>query len=96
MRLNVLSKHSTKSERRVYEVLKKLKLPFRHRWLVQGREIDFIVGKLAIEIDGHEQDEEKNNLLVSLGYTPVHLHNSEVTEEHITKLIQTYKWLLQK
>lgn len=76
-------------------MLKRLKLPFRHRWIIHGREVDFVVGKLAIEIDGHEQDEHKNNLLVEAGYTPVHLHNSECDEKTINQLLETHKWLYQ-
>lgn len=71
-------KHSTKAERVFHEILKELRLPFRHHWLVNGREVDFIVGKLAIDIDGHEQDEQKNKMLADSGYTPIHLDNREV------------------
>lgn len=62
----------------MHELLKELRLPFRHRWLVNNREVDFIVGKLAVEINGHVQDPEKNNMLVQLGYVPVHFHNKEI------------------
>ena len=71
-------KHSTKPERIVYEVLKELHIPFKHRWLVNGYEIDFIVKNYAIEIDGHEQDGDKNHLLVEAGYIPIHFHNDEI------------------
>lgn len=91
MRLNLQKKHTTKAERRVYELLKRHRLPFRHRWIIHGREVDFLIGKLIIEVDGHEQDVEKNNLLASLGYTPIHVHNSEVSETYINQLLQTYK-----
>lgn len=90
MRYNISKKHSTKTERIVYEVLKELKTPFKHRWMVNGREIDFVIDKLCIEIDGHEQDIEKNNQLVKLGYTPIHLHNTEITKENIIKLLKQY------
>ena len=90
MRLNLHRKHTTKSERIVYEVLKALHIPFRHRWYINGREVDFLTGNLVIEVDGHEQDSEKNNLLITLGYTPVHVHNSEATRDNITKILQTY------
>lgn len=96
MRKVLLTKHTTKAERRVYEVLKRFRLSFRHRWIIHGREVDFIVGKLAIEIDGHEQDETKNDLLLSLGYTPVHLHNGECDEDTINQLLITYKCLLHE
>lgn len=84
----ITKKHSTKPERIVYEVLKELQIPFRHRWIVQGREVDFIFNNVALEIDGHEQDGEKNRMLVEQGYTPIHLHNSEVNKEHIKELIK--------
>jgi very-short-patch-repair endonuclease len=82
----IQKKHSTKFERVLYEILKELGEPFRHRWIVEGREVDFIVGKLAIEIDGHEQSPEKNNMLVQMGYVPVHFHNKEIlTNREIIK-----------
>lgn len=89
MRRNLLPKHSTKQERIFHEVLKELHLPFRHRWIIQGLEVDFLLfGNVCIEIDGHEQDEKKNEILAQAGYTPIHLHNSEVTKENIKSLIQ--------
>lgn len=87
MRYNIDKKHSTKTERIVYEVLKEMKIPFKHRWIIGGREVDFVIDKICIEIDGHEQDGEKNHILANLGYTPIHLHNSEVTRENIIKLL---------
>lgn len=87
MRYNIDTKHSTKPERIVYEVLKEMKVPFRHRWIISGREIDFVIGNYALEINGHEQDTDKNELLVKEGYIPIHVHNSEVNRENIKKLI---------
>jgi very-short-patch-repair endonuclease len=84
----ITKKHSTKPERIVYEVLKELRIPFRHRWIVQGREVDFIFKNVALEIDGHEQDGEKNRMLAEEGYIPIHLHNSEINKEQIKELIK--------
>lgn len=92
MRLNLKKANTTKPERIVYEVLKELRLPFKHRWLVEGREVDFIVGTLAIEVDGHEQDVEKNNMLMRNGYTPIHLHNSEVYADNIKTILSLYDY----
>ena len=75
----------------MYEVLKELKIPFKHRWIVGGREIDFVVGNYAIEIDGHEQDVEKNNHLIRLGYIPIHIHNSEIIKQNIFKKLINYE-----
>lgn len=86
--MRILKKHSTKQERIFAEVLKDLHIEFKHRWVIKGREVDFLIGKYAIEIDGHEQDIEKNNLLIGLGYVPIHLHNLEVNRENIIKLLK--------
>lgn len=87
MRINILKKHSTKAERIVYEVLKELHLAFKHRQIVHGREVDFIIGNIALEIDGHTQDGEKNRMLAESGYIPIHLNNSEVTKQKIKQLL---------
>lgn len=79
MRYNILKIHSTKCERIIYEILKELKIPFKHRWIISGREIDFLIlDKYCLEINGHAQDTEKNNLLTQLGYVPIHYHNEEI------------------
>ena len=88
----IKKKHSTIYERRFYEVLKELKIPFKHRWLIAGREIDFVIfDNVCIEIDGHKQDGNKNAELVRAGYVPIHLHNSEVTRKNIINLIKKLK-----
>lgn len=88
MRHNVLQKHSTKPERIFYEVLKELHVPFKHRWLIHGLEVDFLLwDTVVVEIDGHEQNPAKNELLASLGFTPVHFNNSEVSRNSITSFI---------
>lgn len=78
MRTTITKKNSTKAERVFAESLKNLHVRFQHRVLINQREVDFIVGKYAIDIDGHEQDTEKNKMLVELGYIPIHLNNKEV------------------
>jgi len=80
MRINITKKSSTKAERRVYEVLKILKIPFKHRWLVKGLEIDFLIGDYALELDGHAQDPERNHKIKSLGLTPLHLSNEATND----------------
>jgi len=88
----LFKKHSTKQERIFYEALKDLHIPFKHRWLIGGREIDFIIfDNICIEIDGHEQDGDKNAMLVEKGYLPIHLHNSEINREKIINLIKKLK-----
>jgi len=91
MRYNIIKKSSTKSERIVYEVLKEMKVPFKHRWIVEGREIDFLLfDNICLEINGHDQDTVKNEILAKKGYIPLHLHNSEVTKQKVINLIKTF------
>lgn len=94
MRYSVLRKHSTKQERIFYEVLKELHIPFKHRWIINGREVDFLLwDTVVIEIDGHEQDIVKNNDLLVSGFTPIHLNNSECSRENIIQFLRNYKCL---
>ena len=90
MRYSILKKQSTKFERKFYEVLKELHIPFKHRWTIAGREVDFLIGKYAIEIDGHKQDSSKNIDLIKLGYIPIHFTNDEIKNIKNIKL-----WLEQ-
>ncbi len=78
MRKNIVKGHSTKAERRFHELLKELRIPFRTKIQINGREIDFLIGKYAIEIDGHEQDVLKNQMLASEGFIPIHIYNWKV------------------
>lgn len=88
MRYVLTKKNSTKFERIFYETLKKLHIPFKHRWIIQSHEVDFLLGNnICIEISGHPQSIEKNNLLVGLGYVPIHLRNTEVKNVEIIKTI---------
>lgn len=91
----LLKGKSTKAERIFYEILKELDVPFKHRWIVEGREIDFIINDtIAVEIDGHKQDPDKNNQLVQLGYSPIHLENVELLEDK-EKVKKELTWLIQ-
>lgn len=90
MRYNVRKKNSTKPERIVYELLKELHIPFKHRWLIEEIEVDFLIGKYIIEINGHEQIGERNHKLAELGYVPVHFQNDEIinNREKIKSLLK--------
>ena len=76
--LKLKKRFSTKAERRFSEILKNNHIPFKTKVIVKGREIDFIVGRYAIEISGHDQDTSKNVLLVDAGYIPIHFSNNEI------------------
>lgn len=85
----ITKRHSTKSERIVYEVLKELDIPFKHRWIIEGKEVDFLLfDNICLEIDGHEQDGERNHFLASKGFVPIHLSNKEITKETVFNLIK--------
>lgn len=77
---------STKAERRFCEILKGCRIPFRAKVRIQNREIDFLIGKIAVEIDGHLQDSEKNKMLVQQGYTPLHLPSWEIKPQNLSWL----------
>jgi hypothetical protein len=81
--------HSTKAERRFMEYCKELHIPFRAKVKISGREVDFVIGRDAIEIDAHQQDPYKNINLANLGYVPLHLNNWNITPA-------IKKWLKQK
>lgn len=78
--------NSTKYERRFMELLKENNIPFRAKIIIKGREIDFLIGRYAVDIDGHEQDEEKNRMLVQEGFVPIHYNNSEIKNLNIEYL----------
>ena len=91
--LKLRRKLSTKAERRFSEVLKLGHIPFRSKVTVNGREVDFMVGKYAIDIDGHEQDGQKNVHLVNAGYIPIHFSNQEIKNVDQKELIKKLKLL---
>lgn len=84
--LKLKRRTSTKAERRFSELLKRHRIPFRTKVRISGREIDFVIGWKAIDIDGHEQDSEKNRMLIDAGYIPMHIRNQEIGERIISKL----------
>jgi very-short-patch-repair endonuclease len=79
--VKVSRKNSTKYERRFLELLKENRVKFFSKVKIGGREVDFICGKYAIDIDGHKQDPLKNELLVNCGFIPVHYDNKEVKKD---------------
>ena len=87
MRKLLDKKHFTKPERIFGEILKRNHIPFQTKIKIEGREIDFLIGKVAVEIGNHSQDTLKNKSILENGY---HLHfitneelysNPEIVEE---------------
>lgn len=92
MRTLLTTHSSTKAERRFHELLKRLRIPFRPKVIINGREVDFLIKRYAIDIDGHAQDVEKNRMLVQEGYNPIHLENKDIPSEALVEwLIQSIK-----
>ena len=82
MRTQKLQKgHSTKAERRFAELLKNAHIPFETKVKIKKQEVDFLIGKYAIEINGHAQNTDKNEMLARAGYIPLHFHNSEINNK---------------
>ena len=81
--------HFTRSERILARLLNEKRIPFKTKVKIGKYEVDFLIGKLVIELDGHIQSVEKNQYLANLGYTPWHFTNKEVYEnrENIIKKI---------
>jgi len=92
--LKLRKNKSTKSERRFAELLKKNHIKFRAKVKINGREVDFLIGNYAIDIDCHSQDVEKNLMLKSLGYIPIHFTNQGIRDNYkeielwLQKLVQ--------
>ena len=89
--LKLKKNNSTKAERRFAEILKKNHIRFRTKVIVNGREVDFIIKKYAIDIDGHDQDGAKNVHLINAGYIPIHFSNKEIlfyNRERLTNKIK--------
>lgn len=90
--LKLLRGHSTRAERIFMELLKELHIPFRCKVMIEGREVDFLVKNLAIEINGHPQKISKNSMLAELGYNPINFDNDQVLNNRETTK-QTLKQL---
>lgn len=76
----------TKAERRFAERLNRARIPFKTGVFIGGREVDFLIGKYAIEINGHPQDTQKNEMLARAGFIPIHISNNNVLTFNINNL----------
>ena len=72
------------------ELLKKLHIPFRYKVEIRSREIDFIIGETAVEIDGHPQDPNKNKMLIKEGYDLLHLNSWEIPNPNLEQWLKNY------
>jgi hypothetical protein len=85
MRFKADKKHFTKAERRFVRLLQENHIPFKAKIKINDREIDFLIGKYAIDVDGHSQDQYKNKSLLEAGYSPIHFDNLETKNPCIIK-----------
>lgn len=75
------------------EVLKANRISFRTKVKIADKEVDFLIGKLAVEINGHEQSSDRNEELIAMGYVPIHFSNSEIktNRQTIINKLNDYK-----
>lgn len=82
-----LSKNcSTKGERRIAEILKRNKIKFKAKWKIGRYEVDFLVGKMIIEVDGsvhRETNTARDIFFTTQGYLPVHIITSHQKTEAV-------------
>lgn len=74
--LKFQKRNSTKQERRIVEILKRNRIKFVAKAKVRGREVDFLIGRVALEIDGDSHkhtDVAKDTMLFAAGYVPIHI-----------------------
>lgn len=81
----ITKRNFTKSERVFARFLIENKIPFKTKVKIKNREIDFLIGKYVIEIDCHEQDGTKNEMLVREGFIPIHFSNREIKQNEFNK-----------
>jgi very-short-patch-repair endonuclease len=94
--LKLKKENSTKGERRIAEILKRHRIKFKAKWRIGKYEVDFLIGKLIIEIDGgvHEHTNTARDIyFVSEGYLPIHIITSrqrtEAVEEDLLRMIKS-------
>ena len=91
MRRNIHKKNSTKAERIFHEILKRNHIPFKHRVKIKGREVDFLIDNIAVEIGDHSQDPAKNKGIIESGLHLLHISNQDLynrresVEKHFLK-----------
>ena len=79
-------KHSSKPERILADQFIRNAVPFEFRKIISNREVDFVLGRVIVEVDGLQhntpraraRDRQKNEMLVQLGYIPLHVSTKEV------------------
>jgi len=94
MRVSLTKKHNTKAERIFGEILKKNHISFRAKVQIKGREVDFLIGKIAVEIGNHDQNKLKNKFILESGYSILFLTNREIYDSPEKVEVLLLKWLI--
>lgn len=82
--MGITKKNSMRVERTLADMFIKAKIPFKFREVIQGRECDFVIGRVIVEVDGvhhlrrRANEKSKNELLARLGYIPLHFSAKEI------------------
>jgi very-short-patch-repair endonuclease len=87
MRFQGSNDYYTKAERRFIRLLQENHIPFRAKVKIKHREVDFLIGKWAIEIDGHRQDTVKNKVLLEAGYNLIHFKNEDINPSLVKEIL---------
>ena len=80
----------TKPERRISEIFKKNRIKFKFHQRIGRYEVDFVIGNIALEIDGsiHEHiNQIRETYLFSQGYIPLHINAYDDFEKVETDLL---------
>jgi very-short-patch-repair endonuclease len=75
---------STKGERRIGEILKNNRIKFKTKIKIGRYEVDFIIGRVVIEVDGsvHKRtNNSKDIYLIKKGYIPLHVSGGKKAVE---------------
>jgi len=88
--LRLTRSNSTKSERRIAEVLKAHRIKFKARARIGRYEVDFLIGRVALEVDGsvHRKiNPARDTELFKQGYVPLHVRADAVKSPEVVKEI---------
>ena len=73
-------KYFTRGERILGRLLQENHIPFKTKVKINNKEIDFLIKDIVIEIDGHPQNEKKNEMISLGGYELLHFTNKEILD----------------
>ena len=83
--MHITKKQSSKTERVLADLFIRSKISFKFREVIGGREVDFQIGRVIVEVDGvhhipqrRVSEQKKNAGLVRLGYIPLHFSAREI------------------